>query len=137
MTLHFDADACIADPVARRRAASRRAHLAGQAAEACVERDYAARGMRPVARRWRGGGGEIDLILRDGGGLVFVEVKAARDFDRAAESLSAAQMRRICTAASVYAAQDRGGQLCGMRFDVALVNGRGDTRIIENAFGDF
>ena len=136
MTLHFDAEACIAEPVARRRATGRRAHLAGGAAERGVERDYAARGLCAVARRWRGGGGEIDLVLRDGETLVFVEVKAARDFDRAAESLTAAQMRRICTAASVYAAQACDAP-CGMRFDVALVNGRGETRIIENAFGDF
>ena len=137
MTLHFDADASRAEPVSRRRAAGRRAYLSGQAAERAVERDYAGRGLQTVARRWRGGGGEVDLVMRDAGGLVFVEVKAARDFDRAAESLTAAQMRRICMAASVYAAQHGDGTGGGMRFDVALVNGCGETRVIENAFGDF
>ena len=33
------------------------------------------RNMRPVRRRYRGRGGEIDLIMEDGETLVFVEVK--------------------------------------------------------------
>ena len=77
----------------------------------------------------------IDLILRDGAGLIFVEVKQARDFDRAAESLSARQMRRLYGAAEEYLGSQPAGSLTDVRFDVALVNGHGETRIIENAFG--
>ena len=57
------------------------AYQAGLSAEAQVAADYAARGYRPLATRWRGRCGEIDLVLADGAGLVFVEVKKSRSFD--------------------------------------------------------
>lgn len=137
MTVHFDPCTAVAAPVTRRRDRGRRAHLAGCAAEERVMEAYRARGLRVAARRWRGGGGEIDLVMKDEERLIFVEVKAARDFDTAARSLGAAQMRRIRTAASVYADREANGELTEMRFDAALVNGHGEIRIIENALCDF
>lgn len=111
------------------------AYHAGLAAEQRIAQDYERRGF-PVARhRWRGCGGEIDLILRDGTGLIFVEVKQSRDFARAAESLSARQMQRLYAAAEEYLDHEPAGSLTEVRFDVALVDGTGDMRIIENAFG--
>ncbi|SEO02943.1 putative endonuclease [Salinihabitans flavidus] len=112
-----------------------RAALAGLAAEAQVMRDYERHGFKMAARRWRGQGGEIDLILRSGAALIFVEVKQSRDFAHAAESLRPAQMQRLVAAASEFLAGEPGGQLTEARFDVALVNGRGEVRILENAFG--
>ena len=58
--------------------------LAGMAAEDAVVADYARRGHSVAARRWRGSRGEIDIVARDGDGLIVVEVKQARDFARAA-----------------------------------------------------
>ena len=108
---------------------------AGLAAEQIVERYYARTG-RPVSeRRWRGRGGEIDLIVRDGEGLVFVEVKKARDFARAAERVTRRQMERIVAAASEYLDRMPLGQLTEVRFDVALVDERGQLQVLENAFG--
>ncbi|WP_370399126.1 YraN family protein [Sulfitobacter sp. JB4-11] len=111
------------------------AYHSGIAAEKRIAQDYARRGFALARERWRGKSGEIDLILRDGAGLIFVEVKKARDFDRAAESLSARQMRRLYGAAEEFLGSEPAGSLTNVRFDVALVNGRGETRIIENAFG--
>nr|WP_311201445.1 YraN family protein [Sulfitobacter sp. M368] len=108
---------------------------AGLAAENRIAQDYERRGFAVARRRWRGKGGEIDLIVRDGNALIFVEVKQSRDFNRAAESLSIRQMRRIYASAEEYLASEPTGSLTDVRFDVALVDGRGDTRIIENAFG--
>ncbi len=88
-------------------------------------------------RRWRGAAGEIDLILRDGETLVFVEVKKSRSFARAADRLSPAQMHRIAAAAAEFLGTQPRGQLSDMRFDVALVDGSGEVRIVENAFGQF
>jgi putative endonuclease len=56
----------------------------GLAAEAQVEARYLAAGKTVAARRWRGRGGEIDLIFRDGAALIFVEVKLADSHDSAA-----------------------------------------------------
>jgi len=48
---------------------------AGYAAEEIVADHYWRRGRSVVARRWRGRGGEVDLITRDGDSIVFVEVR--------------------------------------------------------------
>jgi putative endonuclease len=108
---------------------------AGLAAENRIAQDYERRGFAVARRRWRGRGGEIDLILRDGEGLIFVEVKTSRDFDRAAQSLTARQIRRLCVSAEEFLDSEPSGGLTPVRFDVALVDGMGRTRIIENAFG--
>lgn len=112
----------------------RRNHLAGKAAEDAVERAYLREGAVPVARRWRGRAGEIDLILEEGNGtLVFVEVKASRDFDMALALISAQQISRIHRAAGEYAGAAYPLRLTEMRFDAGLVNGQGRVRIIKNA----
>ncbi|SFD89170.1 YraN family protein [Roseivivax sediminis] len=117
--------------------ATRRAttHEAGRAAELRIAQDYERRGY-PVARhRWRGRGGEVDLIARDGDGLIFVEVKKSRSFARAAERLSRRQMDRLCASAEEFCAGEPRGSLTDIRFDVALVDAHGQVRVIENAFG--
>lgn len=108
---------------------------AGLAAEGCVAQDYARRGFALSSMRWRGKTGEIDLIVRDGDGLIFIEVKQSRSFARAAQRISSAQMRRIYACAEEYLGTQPRGSLTDVRFDVALVNGHGETQIIENAFG--
>lgn len=107
----------------------------GVAAENRIAQDYERRGFAVARRRWRGKGGEIDLIIRDGNGLIFVEVKHSRCLQRAAESLSARQMQRIYTSAEEFLGTEPNGSLTDVRFDVALVDGQGDMQIIENAFG--
>jgi putative endonuclease len=120
-----------------RRDRGQRAHLSGLAAEDIAVRGYAARGAQVLTRRWRGTGGEIDLVLRDGDTYVFCEVKKAASFDRALERVRPAQIRRILDAASEYLGHTPEGQLAAIRLDLALVDGTGDLRIVENAFGDF
>ncbi|PID35636.1 MAG: hypothetical protein CR993_09250 [Rhodobacterales bacterium] len=107
-------------------------YLNGKAAEDNVEAEYGRRGMDSERKRFRGGGGEIDLILRDGEGFVFVEVKRARDFARAAARLSMAQFSRIQRAALAFVANQPKGMLTEMRFDLALVDEAGRCKIIEN-----
>ena len=110
---------------------------AGLAAEDIVAADYARRRHGLAARRWRGQAGEIDLILRDGDTVVFVEVKKSRTSARAATRLSRRQMDRICAAASEFLAGEPRGQLTDVRFDLAMVDGAGRPSIIENAFAEF
>lgn len=108
---------------------------AGLSAERIVAALYAERGCPLLAERWRGEAGEIDLILADGEGLIFVEVKKAADFARAAERVSPAQARRIYAAAAEYLGRMPKGELTESRFDVALVDVHGRVEILENAFG--
>jgi putative endonuclease len=107
---------------------------AGLAAEDIVARDYTARAHQVAARRWRGNSGEIDLIMRDGDRVIFVEVKKSRTFTQAAQRLGRRQMDRLCASAGEFLAGEPRGQLTDMRFDLALVDGRGAVSVIENAF---
>lgn len=140
--MSFDFDALVAAPVAVTQATPRRdrglrAYLSGCAAEDAALRAYEARGAQLLERRWRGAGGEIDLILCEPKTYVFCEVKKAVSFDRALERIRQAQVQRIFTAASEYLGHTPEGQLASVRFDLVLVNGMGDLRLMENAFGHF
>ena len=106
---------------------------AGLSAEGQVARDYLRRGYVLAARRWRGAGGEIDLVLQGGDGFVFVEVKKSRSHARAAERLSARQILRLRDAAAEYLGQAPAGAPGVARFDVALVDAVGRIHIVENA----
>ena len=118
-----------------RKARGVTSYHAGVAAEEAVARHYGRAGLHIAARRWRGKGGEIDLILEVCGSIVFVEVKQARDIARAATRVSPAQQARLMTAAEVYLAGLPGaGAPRDCRFDVALVDGAGRVEIVANAF---
>ncbi|WP_375229821.1 YraN family protein [Roseobacter sp. S98] len=107
---------------------------AGLAAEEFVSRAYLDRGYALVKKRWRGQAGEIDLIFRRNGGLVFTEVKKSRSLDQAALRITARQIARISAAAMEFAAHEPQGLLTEMRFDAALVDGNGALRVLPNAF---
>ena len=117
---------------------SRRGALAwhsGNAAEEATARYYESRGARIAARRWRGRAGEIDLILREGARVVFVEVKKADTHAAAVDRLGLRQQNRICAAASEFIGGEPMGQNTEVRFDVALMDASGRIEIIPNAFG--
>jgi len=109
---------------------------AGRVAEDIVARDYTDRDHQFAAKRWRGAGGEIDLIMRNGAQVIFVEVKKSASFARAATRLGPKQRNRLVAAGSEFLATEPRGQLTDVRFDLALVDGTGAVRVIENAFGD-
>lgn len=120
-------------PTAQRKARGALAYLSGLQAEDNVCADYVARGYALCETRWRGRAGEIDLIFEKFGGYIFVEVKSSRTLARAAQSLSARQLARICASAEDYISQTPTGFLTDMRIDVALVDSFGVLEIHENA----
>jgi len=63
------------------------------------------KGYRILARRFRAGAGEIDLIAARGDVIAFVEVKARRRRDDAAIAITADKQRRIASAARVWLAR--------------------------------
>ena len=105
----------------------------GIAAEAAVARFYEQHGHVIAARRWRSAAGEIDLIARKNGGVVFIEVKKSRSLDHAASALSNRQIARIYSSAAIFLDGEPRGQDSDARFDVALVDGRGGISVIVNA----
>jgi len=106
---------------------------AGRVAEDSVSQAYSRQGKTFAAARWRGKGGEIDLIYRDGDAVIFVEVKKSKTHARAAEMVKQRQIQRIFNAASEFVANEPNGQLTEMRFDVALVDSTGAVEVLENA----
>jgi len=68
--------------VEQKRATGKMSLLAGMAAEDAVAADYARRGHPVAARRWRGSRGELDIVARNGDGLIVVDHKLKRNFMR-------------------------------------------------------
>ena len=80
-------------------------------------------GLRLVEANFRCKGGEIDLVMRDGEGLVFVEVRQREDCAHggAAASITPAKVRRLVRAAQYYLL--RFPRLPPCRFDVVAIDG--------------
>jgi putative endonuclease len=80
-------------------------------------------GLRLVEANFRCKGGEIDLIMRDGAALVFVEVRqrADRRHGGAAASVTPAKIRRLVRAAQWYLARLPVMPAC--RFDLVAIDG--------------
>jgi putative endonuclease len=81
----------------------------------------AAKGYRELARRWKSPVGEVDLVVRRGRTLVFVEVKARPRIDDAAWSVLTRQKRRIVAAAEAWLAAHPEHAGYDIRFDAVLV----------------
>jgi putative endonuclease len=102
---------------------------------------YRAAGYEVVACNWRCREGELDLVVRRPGEVVFCEVKSRTSarFGAPAEAVTAAKQRRLrALAARFLAEREPSGPGAGrrgeaIRFDVAaVVDGR--IEVIEAAF---
>jgi putative endonuclease len=104
------------------RTAKRKAafHL-GVSAESRAALLLAAKGYRTIAKRWKTPVGEIDLVMRRGTLIIFVEVKARGSLDAAAESVLPRQRKRIIAAAEAWLAAHPEHAGYDMRFDAVLV----------------
>ena len=107
----------------------------GAAAETAALAWLQRQGLKLVERNWRCRAGELDLVLRDGATLVFVEVRlrGSQAFGGAAASVDAKKRAKLLAAAQLYLAR-AADQPC--RFDVVTMtdgNGR-DLQWIRNAF---
>ena len=79
----------------------------GAAGERLARRYLEQQGYKFVAANWRRAYGELDLIMRDGDVIAFVEVKTRRGerLGAAEESVSSAQARRLLLAAQSFVAE--------------------------------
>lgn len=89
-------------------------------------------GLQLVEANFSCPGGEIDLIMRDGATLVFVEVRERADVDHggAAASIGPAKIRRIVHATEVYL--QRFDDLPECRIDVVAIDA-GQLEWLQNA----
>ncbi|MBC3881705.1 YraN family protein [Undibacterium sp. LX40W] len=95
----------------------------GDAAEERALVYLQAQGLQLVQRSFLCKGGEIDLIMRDAGFLVFVEVRQRADarFGGAIASVTAAKQKRLIHAAQIYLQGLRTQPPC--RFDLVAIEG--------------
>jgi uncharacterized protein (TIGR00252 family) len=97
----------------------------GDAAEAAARAHLEALGLRTLARNVNYRFGELDLVMRDGDSVVFVEVRYRHSdrFGGAAGSVDHKKRRRIALAARAWLAGQRGLADAPCRFDVVLACG--------------
>ena len=112
----------------------------GDRGEAAVAEYLAQKGRAILERKYRTPAGEIDLIVRDGRTLAFVEVKTRKSerYGRPGAAVGKEKQRRIIRGALWYMNRTRGGELPPCRFDVAEVYAPAGSawrvRYLENAF---
>jgi putative endonuclease len=97
--------------------------------------DYLVRqGLKTIARNHRCRFGEIDLIMRDGKALAFVEVRyrASTRFGTPAETVTVAKQRRLAAAAADYLRSQPSMLPC--RFDVVAIGDHDQIEWIKDAF---
>ena len=96
------------------------------------------RGMLLLQRNFNCRQGEIDLVMRDGDSLVFVEVRYRKSaqFGRAAETVTRLKRSRIIHCAQYYLQRYKSWNRPA-RFDVVSIEGKADDPQItwlKNAF---
>ena len=79
----------------------------GRAGEALARRHLEALGYVCIATNWRCRVGELDLVMRDGDCIVFVEVKTRRgeETGRAEEGVTEGQAQRVLASAEWFLAE--------------------------------
>ncbi|MEP7284130.1 MAG: YraN family protein [Chloroflexota bacterium] len=113
---------------ARRRKGSRGEAIAAAALEQS--------GYIILERNWRCADGELDIVAKHRGEIVFVEVRARMDgMDTALESITPRKAAKLMLLADLYLAAHPIDNM-PVRIDVVAVHlGSGATDIIENAVG--
>jgi len=114
-------------------------HLRGRAAEQAACDYLQKKGLSLIARNVRSRNGEIDLVMRDAGSLVFVEVRyrGNKRFGTAAESVDTRKQQHLVNAASLYIQRHDPAGKMATRFDVIAMEDETHSNIewIKNAFG--
>jgi putative endonuclease len=106
----------------------------GDRAEAEALAHLQAAGLKLLERNYLARGGELDLIMRDGNTLVFVEVRyrAAGDHGDGLDSVSSSKQRHLVVAARQFLQDYPRYARWTMRFDVVAL-GAGGLRWVRNA----
>lgn len=112
----------------------------GQKGESLAVRHLRREGYEILAQNYRTKVGEIDIVAREGGVLVFVEVKARKSarYGDPKWAITRGKQRKISMAA-LYYLKTTGQSRARARFDVLTiqpgVDGHPVVEIVRNAFG--
>lgn len=99
----------------------------GQAAESLAVAYLLERGLKVLRRNYRTPYGEIDIVIRDGSTICFVEVRSRSDgrFLTPIESITFQKWQRIANSAQHFLASHQEASPC--RFDVIQVLAPGSS----------
>ena len=111
----------------------------GAAVEDAALAHLLAHGLRQIARNVACKLGELDLVMRDGASVVFVEVRyrAHAEYGGGAASVDAHKQRKLIRAAQVFLKRQPALAQAACRFDVIQAQGdpaQPDLRWIRAAF---
>ncbi len=103
----------------------------GDSGEGHARRFLEARGYRFVVANWRCSAGEVDLVMRDGDEVVFVEVKTRRGerAGRAEDAVSSAQAARLLSTAAWFVAERPEFDALIWRVDLIAITLAADGRV--------
>jgi|SRR6478672_6627277 putative endonuclease len=105
----------------------------GAAIERAARRHMLAAGLRDLAANANYRGGELDLVMRDGACVVFVEVRYRRhaSFGGGAASVDAGKRRRLLHAAQLFLLAHPDLRDAPCRFDVVDASGDPDAPTLD------
>ncbi|GJD78665.1 YraN family protein [Methylobacterium gregans] len=116
------------------RSARRRAHAAGRRAEWIALAWLMLKGYRPLDLRVALAGGEIDLVMRRGTTLAFVEVKARAELHAAREAIDGRKRRLFSQAVRAWLARHPGCAGLTLRADAVFLGRRAWPEHLPDAF---
>ncbi len=112
----------------------------GQRYEAAAEAWLQEQGLQPLARNFTSRGGELDLVMREGDTLVFVEVRFRKSdrFGSPVESVTFSKQQKLLRTAQLYLLAHPQWRAHPCRFDIIAAR-PGECGLqfewIKNAFG--
>ncbi len=96
-------------------------HVLGRAGERAAERWLIRRGWQILSTRWRGAGGEIDIVAERRGILAACEVKTRTRYDPHIPPIRRAQRERLARAALAYVGRHPAFSYHAIRPDLIVV----------------
>ena len=110
-------------------------HKDGMFAETIAAWHLRLRGWRALNRRFKTPVGEIDIIMKRGRTIAFIEVKRRGSLDDAAACVSPENASRVRRAAEWWLkSKPQFADKCDLRFDVVAIAPYARIRHIPNAF---
>lgn len=109
----------------------------GQHYEVAAEKHLISCGLSPIERNFLIKGGELDLIMKDGETIVFVEVRYRKSqaYGHAAETVTASKMKKLIKTATLWLSKNGlSVYSTDFRFDLVAIHQQGEQiEWIKNA----
>jgi len=112
--------------------------IKGRVSENLVALKLAAEGWNIVARNWRRGRGELDIVASKDDTIAFIEVKTVDAYGKESLATSIGPLKRfrIIETSKLFVLLHREFKCAAIRYDVASVEAGAVADYFENAFAE-